>query len=135
MSLLLLILAAICNAVMDTLADEPHYDRSIFKNKDKQFWLKTQSHTNKHKPWIHPFGIVINKPAQISDAWHIAKTIMIFAICFSIVLFPMMRPICLFETQFLNSLLYVLVMGLAWNNTFSLFFKYILTVRSWEYFT
>ena len=67
------ILAAICNAIMDTLAFK--YKRSIFKNLNSQYWNPAKSWRNKYKN-----KMVFNGPAFIgsttvlsflTDAWHL----------------------------------------------------------------
>jgi len=67
------ILAAICNAVMDTIAFK--YKRSIFKNLNSQYWNPAKSWRNKYKN-----KMVFNGPAFIgsttvlsflTDAWHL----------------------------------------------------------------
>ena len=64
---LLIIAAAICKALADTVAD--HFDTSIFKNKYQQFWNKSISAN--HAKRIGNYKI---------DAWHLANSGMI--ICF-----------------------------------------------------
>ncbi len=75
---LFIVLAAICNAVMDTLAH--HYSVSIFKNDNPNYWDASISWKNKYingdksqgrVKWI--FGI--DKPEQLTDAWHLFKTL------------------------------------------------------------
>jgi len=67
------ILAAICNAIMDTIAFK--YKRSIFKNLSSQYWNPAKSWRNKYKN-----KMVFNGPAFIgsttvlsflTDAWHL----------------------------------------------------------------
>jgi hypothetical protein len=67
------ILAAICNAIMDTLAFK--YKRSIFKNLNSQYWNPAKSWRNKYKN-----KMIFNGPAFIgsttvlsflTDAWHL----------------------------------------------------------------
>lgn len=84
MDSLFICLAAICNAVMDTLAH--HYSTSIFNNSNKQFWDASVSWKNKYIDGDKKKGRVrwtrfnFIKPVQISDGWHIFKTLCIFFI-------------------------------------------------------
>lgn len=123
MSALFIILAAICNAVMDTLMH--HYYKSIFKKYDPQFWNPYLSWKNKYVDWDggdHRMkGFV-----QVSDAWHIFKTLMIVFICISVASFPMMPQICISDSQFLNYSIYIAIFGVAWNISFNIFYNKIL---------
>lgn len=67
------VLAAACNAVMDTIAFK--YKRSIFKNLNAQYWNPAKSWRNKYKD-----KMVFKGPAFIgsttvfsflTDAWHL----------------------------------------------------------------
>jgi hypothetical protein len=87
---ILLILAALCNRVMDTLKD--HFADSIFRNLPAYFWDANQSWKNKFVdrdprkerthwllfaiPRFNFVGIKVVKPAIISDAWHLSKFVM-----------------------------------------------------------
>lgn len=78
---LFLSLAAIANAVMDRLADKPHFDSSIFSKLNPNFWSKEVSWRNKYKDidgdgegdiaggfrFRAPFTILNN----FLDSWHI----------------------------------------------------------------
>jgi len=72
MWVLFLALAAICDAIMDTLKD--HYEISVFHNWNKYFWNPAYS-WNYHKKF---FGIVE------LDAWHIVKYAYLFFLFLSI---------------------------------------------------
>jgi len=85
-ALILWILAAMCNAIMDTLVH--HFDTSIFKNKDRMFWDPAISWRNKYvdrdstksirKLWIFDY------PVAFTDAWHFFKSLMIVCCCVTI---------------------------------------------------
>lgn len=129
------ILAAICNALMDTLADEPHFNKSIFGDKNPDFWLKQDSWDNKYNDingdgegdykgglrFKGIFGFMNN----FLDAWHIAKMGMIFSIAFSVVFFPLAFKFCVFNSNFLNGLLWLGILGVCWNTPFNLFYNKI----------
>jgi len=72
--IILIILAGICKAVMDTVAD--HYDNSIFASKDfnKYFWDKSISWMNKYKNDMPPrerFWGSTTIFVFVTDAWHL----------------------------------------------------------------
>ncbi len=127
-SAILLVIAAICNAAMDTL--EHHWNTSIFRSISEKhgslFWANPYEVSWRNKyvdgdpakgriKW-NILGIKINKPVQITDAWHLFKTIMIFAIVGSI--------ICAFESESLFAPWVTFILfGTVWNLTFSLFYN------------
>lgn len=78
-----IVLAAACNAVMDTLKD--HYAISWFAKLGKpQFWDASVSWTNKYinndkaqgRTYWRVLGIKIIKPSIITDGWHLFKFFM-----------------------------------------------------------
>ena len=120
-SYLLVMIAAFCNAVMDTCAH--HYMSSIFSNEkifNPNFWNGSISWRNKYidynKPelgykklfWIIPY------PVQLTDSWHLFKTIMIFSIIGAVVLY---QPIF--------GIWDYVILGCLWNVTFTFFYKII----------
>jgi hypothetical protein len=143
-SLIFFIIAAACSAFMDTLAHR--HPKSIFQKFKKGFWSDAfeESWKEKYVDWdsgdrslrkLFPnfksrFKILnwigkINYPVQITDGWHLFKTIMIFAICISIVSF---KPIIFYEfnSQFLIFLITFIVYGILWNWTFNGLYNWIL---------
>ena len=99
-ALILLILASISNACMDTIKD--HFGVSIFKNLNQDFWNPSVSF---HKKTILTYRV---------DAWHIFKSVMIILICFAIVFF---KPMSDFK------LLDISMFGVVWNITFEIFYR------------
>jgi hypothetical protein len=63
--MILILLAAICNAVMDVLSF--HYHSSIFRYMNESFW-------NPEKSWVKKF---IPFTKYRLDAWHVFKSLMI----------------------------------------------------------
>lgn len=136
-------LAAICNAIMDTLVH--HFSDSIFKKKNKSLWNGVVSWRNKYingnwqmgrrkflifktKFWeskginIHPI---------FTDKWHQFKFGMIFFMVCAICVFPfdITPDICHECTGFGYAVKYlwpIPVYGTIWNLTFSLFYKKLL---------
>jgi len=122
-SLLFICLAAICNAIMDTLSH--HYPVSIFKYKDKQWWDPSVSWRNKYnlgKVYLgrRKFnGLII--PVFLTDAWHLFKQLMIVFIFLSIVTF---ENICV--NDIFGFVVILLIYGFSWWAFFTLFYKRIL---------
>jgi hypothetical protein len=120
-SYILVILAAISNAVMDTLIH--HHDTSVFKKYKTGFWSDAylESWKNKYvdgepikgrKKWFWK----INVPVQFLDAWHCTKSIMIICLIAAIILYnPLFNPLIDF-----------CALGFIWNMTFSFFYNVIL---------
>lgn len=123
-SLFLIIIAAICNAIMDTLFH--HYGISIFNKSKSLFWSNpyTTSWLNKYvdrdvKKGLIKYKILffkIEKPAAFTDAWHFFKSLMIITIILSIVFYKV------FFTWYFD----FLILGIVWNLVFSLFYNKIL---------
>ena len=130
-SFLFIVLAAICNAVMDVCSH--HYYRSIFhKYGFKMIWSNAElSRANKYIEGTPVFGrtywlifnIKIIKPVQVTDAWHLFKMFMIIFIVLSIITY---NGSMFMSDNFLIFLLDMLIYGCLWNCTFSLFYNRIL---------
>lgn len=128
LSLLFFVLAAIANAVMDTSVH--HYSTSKFKTLDPLFWNGEISWKNKYingdpklgrVRWY--FGLV--KPVQLTDAFHLFKSLMIIFISLSITTFDI-GFFSIDEYSLISFPLVVLLYGFLWNTTFSLFYDKIL---------
>lgn len=129
---LLVVLAAICDAIMDTLWH--HYGDSVFKNLNLQFWNPKISWKNKYidnnpnkgrKKW-KILGFEFNKPVQISDGWHIFKTIKIILLISVITLAYFVIPL---ETSLNIIVKFVILLtglGVIRNSVFSLFYERLL---------
>ena len=129
--IILIIIIAICNAIMNTISH--HYSTSIFTTYyyrfPARFWDPYYSWRNKYIGGDPRNGRVkwfwkINKPVQITDAWHLFKTIMIVSMILAIVLGLNLPEI--FNNQWLNIGIWTLLLGTIWNITFSLFYNVIL---------
>jgi len=116
-------LAAFCNAVMDVLSF--HYDKSIFSSLNKNFFNPQFSWMNKYKKMGNnaidmdkrrKLFWIINYPVQLTDAWHLAKTIMIFSLGFALINYEPCN-----EWYF-----DLFLFGYFWNITFSIFYDKIL---------
>jgi hypothetical protein len=112
LSLFLFALAAVCNAVMDTL--HHHFETSIFKDKDPGFWNTTVS-------WERSFNLFgdLGGPRWVTlDAWHIAKFVMLFSLAGAVITFPY------------NALFWFPALVLLWGAVFELFYSYLLRKKS-----
>jgi hypothetical protein len=129
LSFTFIILASICNAVMDICAHK--FTISIFRKLNKQYWDATVSWENKYiggkqengRVKMTLFGYTFNKHPAQTDAWHLFKSLMIvFLIASGSILFFVDINL----PNWLLALGYFTVGGLIWNETFKLFYKRIL---------
>ncbi len=115
--LLAIILAATCNAVMDTLAH--HYGTSIFESLSVHYWYPNMSWNNKYKNKNVSEGLRFKFPfawmANFLDGWHLFKMLMIIFIFIAIMFY---KPH--FHWAIEGAIFYI-----AWNGTFELFYQKI----------
>ena len=136
LSLICWVLASLCNAVMDTLADRAHFEQSIFSRYNSNFWLKTDSWVNKYNDidgdgkgdveggfrYNGPFGFLNN----LLDGWHLFQSMMIILLALATVLFQYTVYLFIFDSPVLNIFMWVMVLGVLWNVPFSLaYHKYL----------
>lgn len=100
LTLILISLAAVCNAVMDILENE-NFSSSIFRNLDPKFWYKRESWKYAKRVFGWKF-----------DGWHVFKSLMITLLMLAIVFY---KPIF--------GWIDFIVFGLMWNLTFSFAYK------------
>lgn len=123
-SFILVGLAAIFNAVMDTL--QFHYKQSMFTKYNSNWWNPAVSWKNKYEDWdnyrrvrkkIFIFNLFyINYPIFLTDAWHFFKSSMVVCLGLAIICYkPFMTPI--FD---------LVLIGVIWNIMFLLFYKKLL---------
>jgi hypothetical protein len=126
-TLFLLFLAGALNATMDVLSFR--YKTSIFSKYTKlqEFFNPQESWVNKYKdnnPNLGPkfFG---SKTFLVflTDAWHLAKMLMITAFTLAIVFY---NPVIATESIFVNIVANLLLMRVVFSATFELFFSKIL---------
>ena len=126
-TLFLLFLAGALNATMDVLSFR--YKTSIFSKYTKlqEFFNPQESWVNKYKnnnPELGPkfFG---SKTFLVflTDAWHLAKILMITAFTLAIVFY---NPVIVTESIFVNIVANLLLMRVVFSATFELFFSKIL---------
>lgn len=113
-SFALILLAAICNAVMDVCSF--HYHKSIFVKRDFKWWNPEFSWRNKYVGGDPKLGFrkcffgLFNYPTFLTDAWHFFKSSMITLLCASVVLYkPVLGPLIDFS-----------IAGVIWNLAFNL---------------
>ena len=126
-TLFLLFLAGALNATMDVLSFR--YKTSIFSKYTKlqEFFNHQESWVNKYKdnnPELGPkfFG---SKTFLVflTDAWHLAKMLMITTFTLAIVFY---NPVIVTESIFVNIVANLLLMRVVFSATFELFFSKIL---------
>lgn len=98
---ILVALAAMLNAFMDTVGDSVHFNGSIFSKLDPKFWSKDVS-------WQYATKVFGWK----ADAWHIAKSGMVV-----LLVFAMLLP------NGWNFWLKFIVLGSTWNIFFNIFYS------------
>lgn len=111
-SLALLALAAIFNALMDATENAPNFNESRLKKLPVQFWLKEQSW--KYAPKL--FGYKF-------DAWHLSKSAMIICLLLTAIFFDW--PV----EKWQDVALYLVVGGVVWNGVFWLFYHKLFGVK------
>lgn len=132
----------VCNAIMDTL--DHHSGKSIFPK--TLWWNSSQGWRNKYidrdstkgrvqwrwVSWITFGKFSMNKPVQLTDAWHFFKMLGIICWMTSTVISPIVLILFLKYGMFDDVMLYgimfgvLTVLGLIRNNTFTLFYKKLL---------
>ncbi len=124
-SLILIILAAISEAIMDTL--QFHYDKSIFKSNPKQyFWNPLISWANKYKQDLKTPRFIGSTSLFVfaTDAWHLFKFIRTSTIFISIGL------IALITDKLLMVAFYVIVLRIVFGICFTCCFNKYLLIKN-----
>lgn len=138
LTLILVAIAAVCNAVMDICAHK--FEKSIFcfRYEKTEFHTKWNEFFNTYWSWrnkyenktpslgrrkIKVLGVYVNYPVQLTDSFHLFKSVMIVCWAFAVVFY---HPFVYYSTPTVNLLTDVLILGTTWNITFSLFYKHIL---------
>lgn len=108
--LLFIILAAVCNAVMDRIDDENIHD-SIWKGSNWEWWYKRESWDNAKRIFGWKY-----------DGWHVFKSAMLIFITGAIVSACYGGPLFKFGNPLLMAFLQILFYGFVWNATFNVFY-------------
>jgi hypothetical protein len=113
-SLILIVIAAVCNAMMDVLSH--HWYKFRWRGVvDRQWWDPSKSWENKYinrasgSWWI---------PVQFSDGWHTFKTVMIFALMGAVVSFESVSIYLDLALFCIYGVVWNLVFGLCYRNLF-----------------
>src|ERR1044072_556070 len=111
-SLWFVFLMAFFNAVMDATENEPNFNESILRTLNRKFWLKPVSCDHAYQLLGYKF-----------DAWHIAKTCMVFCLVGVIIasFFAGMSGAISFVNWF-GIVQVVAIVGAVWNGSFILFY-------------
>lgn len=126
-SLIFIILAAICNAVMDACSH--YYYRSIFTRYSDLYWNADRSWLNKYidrspEKGFRKIFLGFNYPVFLTDAWHLFKSLMIVFLILSITFAWSNNPP--FITTWWFYLVIIIVLGTIWNVVFNLFYNHLL---------
>ena len=134
-SLILVIIAGIFNAVMDKI--DFNFTTSIFKNKNPKFWNLKESWKNQWswplEPYTGWYYFGLYKPRNkenfpysstflvvLTDAWHLSKTLMLISLSTAIICYtPLITPI-----------IDVFLMFCGFTVTFTYFYEYILKSKN-----
>lgn len=121
-SVLFVILAAICNAVMDKVSF--HYYKSIFVKYKPAFWYPQVSWKNKYINGNPCYGrrkfLGFNLHPAFTDAWHLFKSLMIVFLVSAIIFYD---PIFCMLIDFI-------IFGITWNVVFVQFFNNIFKLKT-----
>ena len=128
-SLILMALAGVCKAVMDTL--QFHFDKSIFQGGKTTFffdprfsWLNKYKNTdpNQGEKFFGSTTIFV----AFTDAWHLFGMINSFLICAAIVLYSPITPI---KIKALSILVDFLIIKIAHQSVFHAFYTWIFRAK------
>jgi hypothetical protein len=111
-----------------------HFGQSVFKDKG-DWWDSVNSWKLKYVDGDSTKGRIkwyfgLDKPVQLTDAWHFFKMLMIVFICTSISLL-ILNPVLIVRLTdgwldyVFNFVGQLVIMGIVWNNTFTLFYHTI----------
>jgi len=126
LSTLFFVLAACCNALMDTI--QFHWYKFRWRDKvNAQFWNPAISWLNKYIDHDSKKGLKykgwLGWMSNFLDAWHLFKMIMIFFFALSVIFFPYSFKFCVFNSHLLNGVLWLAILGIAWNIPFNYCFN------------
>lgn len=140
LSVIFLVLASICNALIDTC--QFHFEQSMIhlpgRKKWNQWWNPLESWKNKYKGRNYKLGrrmvtlfgreTPIKYPTNFTDAFHCFKTLMIVFIIIAITVFSILEYKTIHER-----LLFIIILGAAWNVTFTLVYNILSNKEVWYF--
>lgn len=103
--IILIVIAAALNAVMDLTENIVAFNKSAFRYKDKRFWCKDVS-------WQYAIKVFGWK----ADVWHISKSLMIIVISLALIAFKSIG----------HWSIDILLFGAIWIVSFNLFYNKLL---------
>jgi len=116
-SAIFIVIAAICNAVMDKL--HSHYNKSIFKNLNSKWWNPSESWKNKWKNGDPSQGEAYLGSSTVfvflTDAWHFFQFLFLTFMFLGVVLYSPM----------VNWIIDFIIYHVAFGMVFELFFSKI----------
>lgn len=104
---ILIVLAAMFNAVMDKTKDTIQYDTSVFKNRNPKFWNDE----------AFEGGFLFGKYKY--NAWHVCKTLMLFCVFLSCSL-SLFLPLVIYQYNPFIAIFDFCLMGAEWILVFNL---------------
>lgn len=116
-SLLLIMLAALFNSVMDAIENENIFE-SIFRDLDQRFWFKRESWKHSKKFFGYRF-----------DAWHISKSLMIICKVAAVYCEQFSHQIWHTGNVLIDIIIDIIVAGIVWNLTFTFFYHKLFKVK------
>ena len=130
-SIILIFLAGIANAIMDTT--QFHFEQSIFRKLNKQWWDGTVSWKNKYINRVVRCGKrkilngLFNYPVLLTDAFHLFKSLMIIFICLAVVFYtPISVKFIAFDHKICNILIDFVILRSSFGLGFVMFYNWIL---------
>ena len=132
LSILLFVIAAMCNALMDTI--QFHWYKFRWNDKvNEQWWRPSISHLNKYIDGIEANGQIYNGwlgwMSNFLDAWHTYKITMIMCFALSAILFPYSFKIRIFKYDIFNIGLWLIIYGIAWNVPFNYCYNHLFVTK------
>lgn len=134
---LLIVLAGISNAIMDTIAH--HWSKSIFNcnhlkhpklfhffHKEGWRWKYNLWEPSEGRLQWKVLGISFDAPVQFLDAWHFFKMIQLFCLFGAIVIFPINELVDMFPYRWMDLMFYWAALGTIYIQTFNIFYNQIL---------
>lgn len=128
-SAIFFILAGICNAIMDKILF--HWDRSIFKGSKWEWWANPEtSYRNKWKNGSNSLGGEKFPGSStifvwITDLWHFAQSLMITFFLLGAIFYGE-GMVSIFETNWINSLLDLVIYKVLFSLSFELWWSILL---------
>lgn len=114
LSLILFAMAAVCSALMDKTETVISFNSSVFRKLDKGFWCKPVSADQRQ---------LLKGTKYRADAWHLAKSCMVILVGLAVIFYH--PVITWFTWTLLNRMADLVLLGMAWNIPFNLFYNHV----------